>query len=86
MVAHDKSYKIWFLDTSTSHHITTDFSLLQEPVLNKTGIRVGSGDVLFSMHCRTVTLDVEVGNGKVSTLALSNVLYIPSWKEGLLVS
>ena len=29
---------------------------------------------------------MEVGKGKVSTLALSNVLYIPSWKEGSLVS
>ena len=42
--------------------------------------------MLFSIHHRTVRLDVEVGNGKVSTLALSNVLYIPSWKEGSLVS
>ena len=78
MAAHDKSYQVWFLNTGASHHITTNFSLLQEPVQNKSDIQIGSGNMLFSTYREIVRLDVEVGNGKVSTLALSNVLYIPS--------
>ena len=84
--ARDKAYHVWYLDTGASHHLTSDYSILQNPVPNVTRIHIGSGETLDSTHSGTVKLNVDVGGGEVSNMSLSNVLYIPSWKEGSLIS
>ena len=84
--AHNKTHEVWCFDTCASHHITADFSHLQEPTLAHTEIEVGGGRVLIGTHRGTVMLSVEVA-GEVVDLTLSNVVFIPGWGDtGNLIS
>ena len=60
-------------------------SLLLDPKPYVIGIGVGSGTVMKSSHRGTVRL-VHGVDGKDVQVSLSNVLYIPEWKESNLIS
>jgi hypothetical protein len=81
----NRTREVWHLDTCASHHITADMSLLLDPQPYVIGIKVGSGTVMKSSYRGTVRLVVGVDNKDIS-LSLSNVLYLPEWKESNLVS
>ena len=72
-----KTSEVWIFDTEALHHITANFSLLQEPTPAIVGsIKVGGGQVLYSTHKGNVRLTVENDGNSVDFL-LSNVLFIP---------
>jgi len=73
-----KTFEVWTFDTAATHHITIDFSVLQDPTLVSIGIEVGDGRVLQSTHKGTVLFDVDDGAGGSTSFSLSNVLYIPN--------
>src|SRR5690606_41749240 len=81
----DRALEVWLLATCSSRLITADFSGRRGPAPAKVGIKVGSGWVVHSTHRGKVKMDVDVG-GSVVPVTLSNVLYIPEWKECGLVS
>ena len=49
------------------------------------GITVGGGTVLFSTYKGTVHLTIEIA-GTMSSISLTDVLYLPDWNEMNLVS
>ena len=74
---------VWTFDTSATHHITADYSCLQDPTLDTTSIKVGGGRVPHATYKGTVRLVVE-GTGIL--FSLSDVLFIPGWSETSLIS
>ena len=78
-----KTKVVWTFDTSTTHHITADYSCLQDPTLDTTSIKVGGGRVPHATYKGTVRLVVE-GTGIL--FSLSDVLFIPGWSETSLIS
>jgi len=83
--AYKPTEEVWTFDCAASHYIIADPSCLTDPTLDSTGIKVGSGHIVYATHKGTVKLDV-VWNGVVTSISLSNVLYIPSWTESPLIS
>ena len=78
--------EVWYFDTCASHHITADFSHLQEPSLAHTEIEVGGERVLIGTHVGTVRLSVQVA-GEVVDHSLLRVVFIPGWGDtGNLIS
>src|SRR6185503_18954422 len=81
----DSTHQVWIFDTGASHHITADFLCLTNPVSHRMEITVGGGKVLYSTHKGTVRLTVDIA-GILSSISLTDVLYLPNWNETNLVS
>ena len=83
--AQNKSSEVWTFDTAASHHITADFSLLQDPTPISFHIEIGDGRFLKATYQGKVKFDIMEGDS-VIPLTLSDVLYILDWGSSSLVS
>src|SRR5688572_6672712 len=82
---HNRTFKVWHLDTCAFHYITANLLLLLDPKPYQIDIKVGSSTIIKFSHNRIVRLVYIIDNQDVS-LSLSNGLYLPEWKKSDLVS
>ena len=71
----------WILDSSASHHITTDLGnlSLHYPYSGHDNVLIGNGNILSISHIDSLTLPTSS-----SSLTLNNVLCVPAMKKNLI--
>lgn len=75
----------WYIDSGASMHLTMHRDWLHDEITPPVStIKVANDKKLVVKSCGKVTLNVLNGNGKINTISVQNVLYVPELTTNLL--